>query len=215
MGMDQYTEQLQALTEIRSMMQKSTKFLTLSGVTGIGIGIIALISAVICWTTAGVLPFEATDFYFPLQEKSSVMGISPNTFIFGLAAITILFSIIVGYYFTFKKTHKSGIQLWSKSFKLMLLNIAIPLATGGFFCIFLILRGVPEMVAPAMLIFYGLALINGGKYTLQDVNSLGISEILLGIIALYFNAYGLEFWAIGFGLFHIMYGAKIYFSQEK
>ena len=215
MGMNQYTEQLEALTEIRSMMEKSTRFLSLSGATGISIGIIALVAAAICFIISGVAPFEYPDFYYYLGSKESVLGMQPHIFILVLMGITILFSSAVGFYYTHKKTKANNVNLWTKSFRLMAINIAIPLITGGIFCIFLLLRGVPEFAAPAMLIFYGLSLINGAKYTLQDVNSLGILEIVLGLIALYVNKYGLEFWAIGFGIFHIIYGAKIYFSQSK
>lgn len=215
MGMNQYTEQLEALTEIRSMMEKSTRFLSLSGATGISIGIIALISATICFIISGVMPFEQPDFFFNVAKKGPILGLEPHIFIVALMALTVILASAVGFYFTHKKTQENKVALWTKSFRLMAINIAIPMLTGGIFCIFLLLRGFPELVAPTMLIFYGFSLINGAKYTLQDVNSLGILEIILGLIALSVNKYGLEFWAIGFGIFHIIYGAKIYFSQAK
>jgi len=61
-------------------------------------------------------------------------------------------------------------------------------------------------VAPLTLIFYGLALVNASKYTLSEIRSFGIAEIVLGLIAMAFIGYGLLFWAIGFGLLHIIYG---------
>lgn len=209
MGMDQYSEQLQALTDIRSMMEKSTKFVTLSGKTGISIGIIALIYVATCYGIGGALPFQYQYFHERLLLSDGVMGLSTLRFIFILGLITLALSLIMGYYFTMKRTQKAGIKLWSKSFKLMLVNIAIPLITGGIFTIFLILHGAWELVSSSMLIFYGLSLINGAKYTLQDINSLGLAEIGLGILSLFVAGYGLEFWAIGFGLFHIIYGLKM------
>jgi hypothetical protein len=66
-----------------------------------------------------------------------------------------------------------------------------------------------------MLIFYGLALINASKYTYNDIRYLGISELLIGLCSTLFLGYGLFFWAAGFGLAHIVYGALMYFKYDK
>ena len=214
MGMDNYSEQLQALTDIRSMMEKSTKFVSLSGASGIAIGIVALVCATICYMITSTTPFTNRYFHTLLYENDTIMGLRPIYFMGALALVTIAIALIIGLYFTSKKAKQSNIKLWSRSFQQMLLNIAIPLVVGGIFCVALAKNQMWEMIAPATLIFYGLALINGGKYTLQDVNSLGVAELILGCIALFIPGFGLEFWAIGFGIFHIFYGAKIYLKQE-
>ncbi len=217
MGMSQYSEQLKDLTHIRSLMEKSTKFVSLSGMTGIGIGLIALIAAAIVFIIAHTAPFQSSDIFWYFVDG---LGDSENAlqhariWLYSLAILTLIVSITVGLFFTIKKTREHQVKLWTKSFRLMLLNIAIPLATGGFFCLILIRMGLPQMVAGSMLVFYGLALINGAKYTLQDVNSLGLVEIILGLFTLWLNKYGLEMWAIGFGILHIIYGAKIYLTQQ-
>lgn len=213
MGMDNYSEQLQALSDIRSMMEKSTKFVSLSGVTGIVIGIVALLCSALCFFVANVYPFENQYYHKLLISMDNIWGIAPIVFIVLLAICTILISLIIGGYFTLQKAKKSNVTLWSRSFQQMIINIGIPLIVGGIFCIALAMKGAWEFVAPSTLIFYGLSLINGGKYTLQDVNSLGLAEIVLGCIALFSPGYGLEFWTIGFGIFHIFYGAKIYIKQ--
>jgi hypothetical protein len=71
------------------------------------------------------------------------------------------------------------------------------------------------MIASALLIFYGLALVAGSEFTYTEVKWLGIAEILLGLIALCIPAYGLLLWAIGFGLLHILYGSIMYFKYER
>ncbi|MGE5429024.1 MAG: hypothetical protein ACM3O8_14110, partial [Methylococcaceae bacterium] len=67
----------------------------------------------------------------------------------------------------------------------------------------------------AMLIFYGLALVNAGKFTLSEVHYLGITEIVLGLMAAVFINWGLLFWALGFGVMHIVYGMMMYYKYER
>jgi hypothetical protein len=95
------------------------------------------------------------------------------------------------------------------------INLAIPLAVGGIFCAILLYHGIVYLMAPAMLIFYGLALVNGSKYTLTDIRYLGLSEIVLGVFAAFFIGYGLLAWAIGFGVLHIVYGTLMYYKYER
>ncbi len=213
--MNQYSEQLQELTHIRNMMEKSTKFISLNGITGIAIGLIALLAAAIVFFISSTTPFQTEDIYYNYLGAFNGNEQKASLSLYVIAGITLVLAIAVGLYFTAKKAKKNNVKLWSKTFRLMLLNIAIPLATGGVFCLILIRADLSQMVSGSMLIFYGLALINGSKYTLQDVNSLGIVEIVLGLITLWINKYGIEMWVLGFGVFHIIYGAKIYINQQK
>ena len=99
--------------------------------------------------------------------------------------------------------------------KRVLFNMMIPLAAGGFFSIILFFHGEFGLIAPAMLIFYGLALFTTSKYTFSDIRVLGLVEIVLGLISSFFIGYGLLFWAIGFGLMHIIYGIILYIKYER
>ena len=135
---------------------------------------------------------------------------------FALDALLVLgLSLGVGFFFTQRKAKKAGLKVWDKTAKLMLVNLFIPLLAGGAFCLIMLHHGVVPFVAPATLVFYGLALLNASKYTFNDIRYLGISEIVLGLIALYFIDYGLLFWAIGFGVLHIIYGTAMYFKYER
>jgi hypothetical protein len=66
------------------------------------------------------------------------------------------------------------------------------------------------LIGPTTLIFYGLALLNGSSFVSEELRMLGLLEIGLGLIALFFVGYGLYFWALGFGVFHIGYGWWMY-----
>lgn len=190
---------IQDIKEIREMMDRSGRFISLSGISGVVAGIIALISAFVAYHYI----YLDTDYH-----SFKVVYLSPETIqdIFLLALVTLILSIGSVIFLTHQTSKKKGQTLLNKHAKLVLVNLAIPLFTGGLVCIILILNGYMGVIAPLTLIFYGLALVNASKYTLDDIRSLGIVQIILGLIGLYFIGYGLIFWAIGFGILHIVYG---------
>jgi hypothetical protein len=94
------------------------------------------------------------------------------------------------------------------------INLAIPLVTGGLFIVILVLGDHIGIVAPSFLIFYGLALINASPNVYEEVRYLGYSEIILGLVCAVLQRYGLLCWAIGFGVFHILYGGMMYKKYE-
>ncbi len=206
-------QHLDNLAHIRSLMEKSTRFLSLSGLTGVAAGVYALVAAFIAWWYLDNPTVAAT--YSRLIHPLQLSGILTHYLFFvALAAATLAMSLVTGIAFTMRKASKRGETVWNKASKRMAINLMIPLAAGGLFCAQLINYGLPELVAPAMLIFYGLALINGSKYTLEDIRYLGLIEIALGILNLFLISYGLWFWAIGFGVMHIVYGVAMYYKYE-
>ena len=93
--------------------------------------------------------------------------------------------------------------------------MAVPLAAGGIFCLALLVHGLPALVAPATLVFYGLALINASKFTLDEVRWLGLSELVVGLFAVFVPGHGLLCWSLGFGVLHIGYGTYMYLRYER
>lgn len=135
--------------------------------------------------------------------------------LFALAALTFCVAGIGAFYFTLRKAKKQGQTIWGAASKKLLLSVMIPLMAGGLFCIAFLMSGDDYYVGPACLAFYGLALVNGGKYTLGEIRYLGYSELLLGCICLFFPGYGLYFWAAGFGVMHILYGIIMWSKYDK
>ena len=129
--------------------------------------------------------------------------------------VILLAAIAVSSFFTIRRTKRVGKQIWSKPTQRLLLNLIIPLVAGAVFCVQLAWYGHPGHVAPATLLFYGMALMNAGKYTLREVRYLGISEIGLGLLAGMMPGYGIVFWAIGFGFLHILYGGIMFYKYER
>lgn len=198
------------LTEIRSMMERSTKFLSLSGISGIMAGIYALVGA-----------FVAFRFFY--IDNGSVIKNTLNgqqltqevEYLILLAIAVLVLAVGTAIIFSLKKSGKQGEKLWNSSARRLVINMAIPLITGGIFILILISKGLYGFLAPASLVFYGLALVNASKFTFVEIKSLGIVQVLLGLLAFYFIELGLLLWAVGFGLMHIVYGIVMHLKYEK
>jgi uncharacterized membrane protein YidH (DUF202 family) len=197
------------IVEMRSMMERSSKFLSLSGWAGIMAGIYALSGAYIAYKF----------FYFnPDQIEYSTASTSLSSSLLRvifLAVIILILAIGTAIFLSYKKANKKGEKLWNPTAKRLLINMAIPLIAGGLLILILIFKGFIGLIAPFTLLFYGLALYNASKFTYEEVRSLGLIEIGLGLISSYFVEYGLLFWALGFGVVHIMYGIYMHYRYER
>ncbi|MCT4212957.1 hypothetical protein HZP47_13750 [Elizabethkingia anophelis] len=191
------------LSHIRHMMERSTRFLSLSGMSGIVTGVIALLGAAYAYNYLGTSGFD--------YEGRSLHTVEDKvTHLIIVALLVLVSAIFFGGLFTWRNIKKSGQPFWTMATKKLLFNFCIPLALGGLFCIGLIIHQYYILIAPMMLFVYGAALFSAEKYTLDVVRFLGISEMILGIIALFFPGHGLLFWALGFGVLHIVYGILMY-----
>ena len=209
-------EHLEAIQDIRQMMKKSTRFLSLSRLSGVFAGIYALIGAYFAHL------FLNQDFglYIDLMRDgdfSSMNDVILSLYIkFILIALAVLiFSIITAYFFSNRKAKREGNKLFDHTAIRVLINLAIPLVAGGVFCMALLYHGAIVYIAPAMLLFYGLALINASKYTYDDIRYFGICEVVLGLINAFNLGNGLLYWAFGFGVLHIVYGATMWYKYER
>ena len=189
MNQNQYIEDLK---DIKEIMSRSSRFSSLSGLSGISAGSIAL--------AGGYAAYSAV--YF----GQAVITYESLATLLVIALITILSAVGLGIYFTTRKAKRENEKLWDLHTKRLVINLLIPLITGGAVCLMLLLKGYIGLTAPLTLIFYGLALVNASKYTISEVRSLGILEVVLGLLAMLFIGYGLLFWAVGFGVLHILYG---------
>lgn len=200
---------LQDISDIKSMMHKSSRFLSISGISGILAGIYALVGAYLGYRIIYANNIISIDGYRTLL-------ITENRLIqiFIIAFTVVIMAMITGIILSFSKAKKQNESLWDSTSKRLLINFAIPLVTGGLFILILLEKGVYAYVAPLTMIFYGLALINASKYTLGYVRSLGITMLIVGLLSSYFLGYGLLFWAFGFGICHIFYGTIMHFKYD-
>ncbi len=205
---------LHTLTEIRSLMERSSRFISLSGLSGVSAGICALVGAAFAYV---YLDIDLFSDHYPTYLRDAAGRLHPEvlTFLMVDALLVLFFSISFGVYFTTRKARRQGQKIWDATAARLLTNLLLPLATGGIFALILLYHGLIGLLAPTTLIFYGLALLNASKYTLNDIRYLGICEIILGLVSALWIGYGLLFWAIGFGLLHILYGSMMYFKYER
>jgi hypothetical protein len=208
--MDVKDQHLDALNDIRKMMQRSSRFISLSGLSGIAAGIWALIGAYFAYDWI-------TEYYNNYAHEGytgrNFTGLRTNLFL--LASAVAGLALITALYFTWRRAGKNKLPLWDHTSKQLVINTAIPMITGGLFIIAMLQYSEWRFVAPACLIFYGLGLVSGSRYTLSDIRYLGFSEIVLGLINTQFIGYGLYFWSIGFGVLHIIYGFAMWWKYER
>lgn len=206
----QNQQTLETLQDIKKMMERSSRFISLSGLSGIAAGICALTGA---WFAK-----QKLDAYYNEYETS---GFVSNTFqqlkteLFVIAMIILVAALLSAFYFTWRKAKHNKLPVWDLTAKRLTVNILIPLVAGGFFIIAFYQHDEWRFIAPACLVFYGLSLVNASKYTLTDIRYLGFCEIILGLLNTQFIGYGLYFWAAGFGLLHIIYGFLMWWKYER
>lgn len=197
-------------------MERSARFLSLSGWSGIWAGMTGLAGAYIAHIWLRALP----DSYYntfreaPASISTDEYNAIVTKFII-LALAVFIIALAGGYYFTWLKAKKQGVALWNAASRKMLFHIAVPIAVGGLFALHFLIHQHEAYIAPICLAFYGLALINGSKYTLSDIHYLGLLEIALAGICLFMPGYGLTFWAVGFGALHILYGIIVWNKYDK
>ncbi len=203
------TDYLQDLATIRGIMEKRTKFISLSGLSGILAGIYALVGAFLAYR---VIYYSENTVY-----EAYINGIwsVEITKLLVIAFSVLTLASVTGLFLSMKKAKRLGQEFWNPSAIRMVTSFLVPLVTGGIFVAILILRGHAGWVPPALLLFYGIALHAAGNYTFSDVKTLGLLQIALGLIAAVYPGYGLVLWAVGFGGLHIIYGAVMYFKYER
>lgn len=189
------------LASIRQLMERSVKFISLSGLSGVMAGLYALIAAYVAFGTI----YEG-DFSHPKAHFDP----ATITKLFVIGAVTLILSMLTGWLLSYRKAKKLGLKMWTTTSQRLMVNMGVPLMAGGIFVLALMYHGWIGHAAPASLIFYGLALISASQNLFNEIRYLGYCQLLLGLLAAFVIGYGLVFWALGFGVLHIVYGVWMY-----
>ncbi len=204
---------LNDIKAIRQMMEESSKFLSLSGLSGVAAGITALIGATIAY-------FFILDKGKVIYDENMVGLYNSNTISIRLGLLTIALTVFIiaislAWLLSWQKAQRAGVQFWSHTAKKVVWSLASILSIGGIFSLILVYQNNIHLVASVMLIFYGISLLMASRYTQRDIQYLGYTEITLGLLAGLFLNYGLIFWTLGFGIFHIVYGIVMYLKYDR
>ncbi|WP_421773676.1 hypothetical protein [Gracilimonas sp.] len=201
--MKEEKDYIKDIAEIRSMMERSSKFLSLSGWAGIMAGLYAFAGAYITYSTFG---FNPDELFYTSPNVSKVVWLGIGVLVLALATAIFLSK---------RKADESGESIWNTTSRRLLSSMAFPLAAGGILIVLFLMKGLVGLAAPLMLLFYGLALVNASHFTIPEVKIMGLVQILLGLLSAWYIEYGLLLWSIGFGAVHMMYGIYMYFSYER
>jgi hypothetical protein len=201
-------QSLETLHDIKRMMERSSRFISLSGWSGIAAGFCALAGA--GFARQRIEHYYQSEY---LQIPGAISKLKTDLIL--IAVLTFIIAFVLASFFTFLKSKKEGVPIWGATARRLMWNTFLPLGCGGFLIWHLIENDGYGMVAPASLIFYGLALVNGSKYTMGEVRWLGYGEIILGIVNLWFPGRGIIFWSLGFGVLHIVYGFAMWWKYER
>jgi hypothetical protein len=185
------------LSSIRNLMERSTRFISLSGLAGV---------------LAGVYALAGTYIAYEIMNGSYIDTFNPLLML-ALAVLTL--SVLTGIGMTVRQASKMKEKVWNPISRKLIANMVLPLVTGGLFILTLIIKEQYDLIAASMLIFYGLALVAASQFTFSDVKWLGIFEIVLGLLAASAPEYSLWLWAFGFGVLHILYGSIMHFKYKQ
>jgi hypothetical protein len=209
--MDSQHPPLETLQDIKRIMERSSRFISLSGWSGISAGICALVGA---W----VAHSRIEQFLHPAYSRNYYKSDSSLLLMYDLvqiAAVTFIAAFVSAFIFTWSRSRRNGTPLWDPTVQRLAWNTILPMVVGGIVILRALSLGYYTLVAPGCLIFYGLALVNASKYTLGEIRYLGYGQLILGIINLWVVGSGLYFWAAGFGILHIVYGAIMWWKYER
>jgi len=201
------------LKSIKKIMEETSRFLSLSGLSGIFAGFIALAGGALAYLV--ILKshtFAYSEFFMNLSNnETSSMKIQ----LIIVALLVLILALAGSLYFSYRKSLRTGQKIWTPVSKRMLINLLVPLATGGIYILILYSKAQWLFIIPSMLIFYGLALVSAGKFTYNEVFYLGLIEIATGLICNVLPEYGIFFWCFGFGVLHLTYGLLMYRKYER
>lgn len=208
--MKEEQDYIRDIADMRSMLERSSKYLSLSGLGALMTGMYALVACFVAYKVFCIDPGTLTSSY------TSDGAFEPTLLkVLFLAMAVLIVSLVTVFYLSYKKATKKQEKFWNPTAKRVLLNMALPLVAGGILILILVAKGLPQYMAALSLLFYGLAFFNASKFTLDEVRSMAIIEIALGLLSAWFVEYSLWFWALGFGIVHIVYGIFIYYRYER
>lgn len=200
-------EAKQTLHDIREMMSKSSRFMSLSGFSGIVIGIIAILASSFFCYFYQIDPVHSGRILASMTDKELIQ-------IYAMALVLLISSMSIAFFMAKQRSKIMKSIFWSAASKHLFAHLIVPLAAGFAVCSILFFRQ-NDLVLPLSLLIYGLALFSSSQFTVPSIRNFGLVEMMLSVVCLLFPDYSVVVWTLGFGLLHVIYGAFMQINQIK
>jgi hypothetical protein len=175
------------LRYIRETMERSAEFTHVSGLGGIGMGVVALAAAA-------------------LASRAATPGLWLATWLVAAGISFALSALMMA-----RKSHAEGVALLSGPGRRFAWNMIPPLAAGGVLTAALARAGQFGLLPGTWLLLYGVSIVTGGSYSVRLIPSMGAVFMALGLAALASpQTWGDAYMAIAFGGLHIVFGLVIW-----
>ncbi len=147
--MDSENGPVKALEEIKQIMDRSSRFVSLSGWSGIAAGICALVAAWLAgkkFNEYGISEneYEANSSY---TRDGNLLQLDRELLI--LAVITFIAAFFFAFLFTWLRSRKTGVPIWGLMARKVMINLAVPMIVGGLLIWRITDFGIYGLVAPA------------------------------------------------------------------
>ncbi|MFK8060597.1 MAG: hypothetical protein AB8B78_10950 [Polaribacter sp.] len=190
---------LRDISEIKTLMSKSSKFISLSGLSGILAGVYSLLGA-------------GYYFFGIKSEDDFSSSIIPITVI---VLIVFFATTITTVFFTSKRSKITGEKIWGDSTKNLIVSFSTTFYIGVICILILYFKEEYTYLLALLILFYGIAIINASRHTNVIIQPLGFIEVVIGLLCIIYPEFSLWFCILGFGIIHIIYGSIFYFKYDK
>lgn len=187
------------ILHIRTVMDRTVKFGSVSGTAGIISGFVAIASALVAWQWLGVGLFVDPDSFSYTEGKYLLL----------LGAAVMALSVTTAAVLSVRNAARRKESIWTGTTQRLVYAMAVPLVPGGLFALLLLYAGSLYLALAATLIFYGIAMHSAAAFSHAEFRPLGLLCTASGLAAAAFPAYSLLFWLLGFGLLNIIFGLVI------
>jgi hypothetical protein len=171
---------------IRETMERAGSFTAVPGWGGIAMGVTALGAAAIASQQKNPMA------WLLIWMSEAIVGIS-----------------IAGWT-TISKARAAGDPVFAGPGRRFAYSFAPPIFVGGLLTLLFARNGYANAIPGVWLLLYGTGVVTGGVFSIRLVPLMGLCFMVLGTVALFCPlSWGNTFLAVGFGGFHILFGAII------
>jgi len=181
---EEHEEAKATLAFIRQTMESAASFSAISGWGLVGVGVVGL----------------------GASAAAARLG-DPTTLTVWIPAATL--AVAIAAISNAGKAKRTGVPLWSGSFRKVAWVMAPVLAAGAVLTYALARAGDATLLPGMWLALYGAGVTAGGTLSIRAIRGMGLAMLALGVAALLQPAWGPVLLATGFGVLHLLVGLRL------